>query len=139
MKKGREKEVMKKTIYNQVRRKQLKLQSKLAIQLTKDVGINSKRTFSIEDIKRIEKYLSIYQILIVSSKKISNLSIVVRLGIKKFIYFTIIITMITLNLCLLFLMKNNSASFVFNLFKMSFFTNASRYVNYVREKLVKKR
>ena len=30
----------KKTIYNQVRRKQLKLQSKLAIQLAKDVGIN---------------------------------------------------------------------------------------------------
>jgi len=58
----------KKTIYNQVRRKQLKLQSKLAIQLAKDVGINSKRTCSIEDIKRIEKYLSIYQILIVSSK-----------------------------------------------------------------------
>ncbi len=40
----------KKTTYNQVRRKQLNHQSKLAIQLAKDVGINAKQTCSIEDI-----------------------------------------------------------------------------------------
>jgi hypothetical protein len=58
----------KKNIYVQVIRKQLSLQTKLAKQLAKDVGINAKRTCSIDDIKKIEKYLSIYQILIVSSK-----------------------------------------------------------------------
>jgi hypothetical protein len=41
---------------------------KLAKQLAKNVEINAKRTCSIDDIKKIEKYLSIYQILIVSSK-----------------------------------------------------------------------
>jgi hypothetical protein len=58
----------KKKIYNQVRRKQLSVQTKLAKQLEKDVGINTKRIFSIDDIKKIEKYLSTYQIIIVSSK-----------------------------------------------------------------------
>ena len=58
----------KKNIYVQVIRKQLSLQTKLAKQLANDVGINAKRTCSIDDIKKIEKYLSIYQILIVSSK-----------------------------------------------------------------------
>jgi hypothetical protein len=32
------------------------------------VGINANRTCSIGDIKKIERYLSIYQIIIVSSK-----------------------------------------------------------------------
>jgi hypothetical protein len=36
-------------------------------------------------------------------------------------------------------MKKNFALFVFNLIKIIFFTNVSKYVNYVREKLVKKR
>jgi hypothetical protein len=58
----------KKNIYNHVKKKQFNLQKKLAKQLAKDVGINAKRTCSIDDIKKIEKYLSIYQILIVSSK-----------------------------------------------------------------------
>ena len=35
--------------------------------------------------------------------------------------------------------EKNSASFVVNLIKMIFFTNVSKYVNYVREKRVKKR
>ena len=47
--------------------KQLSLQTKLAKKLAKDVGINAKRTCSIDEIKKIEKYLLIYQILIVSS------------------------------------------------------------------------
>jgi hypothetical protein len=52
----------KKNIYNHVKKKQFNLQNKLAKQLAKDVGINAKRTCSIDDIKKIEKYLSIYQI-----------------------------------------------------------------------------
>ena len=43
--------------------------------------------------------------------------------------------MIASNLCLLFLMKKNFASIVFNLIKMIFFTNVKRYGNFVREKL----
>jgi hypothetical protein len=35
--------------------------------------------------------------------------------------------------------EKNSASFVFNIIKMIFFTNVSRFVNFVREKLAKKR
>ena len=102
----------KKKTYIQVRRKQLCLQTKLAKKLAKDVGINAKRTCSIDEIKKIEKYLSIYQILIVSSK-----------NDFEFVYCN----------------EKNSVSFVFNLIKMIFFTNVSKYVNYVREKLVKKR
>jgi hypothetical protein len=60
--------IPKKKTYIQVRRKQLCLQTKLAKQLAKDVGINAKRTCLIDEIKKIEKYLSIYEILIVSSK-----------------------------------------------------------------------
>jgi len=54
--------------YVQVIRKKLSLQTKLAKKLAKDVGINATRTCSIDDIKKIEKLFSIYQILIVSSK-----------------------------------------------------------------------
>jgi hypothetical protein len=65
---------------------------------------------------------------------ILNLFTVVRQKITKLFYFIIII-MITSNLCLLFLMKKNFASIVFNLIKMIFFTNVKRYGNFVREKL----
>ena len=44
----------KKNIYVQVIRKQLSLQTKLAKQLAKDVGINPKRTCSIAQLKKLK-------------------------------------------------------------------------------------
>ncbi len=58
----------KKKTYIQVKRKQLCLLTKLSMKLAKDVGKNANRTCSIDEIKKIEKDLSIYQILIVRSK-----------------------------------------------------------------------